>query len=73
MLAGAADGVTVHAIAPGFMETAMLPGDPSELAAHVPVGRVGQPDEIADLAPAVLRNGYIPNHVLSADGGMHPR
>ena len=69
----AADGVTVNAIAPGFVATAMLPGDPSELGARVPVGRVGRPEEIADLTLAVVRNGYITNHVFSADGGMYPR
>jgi 3-oxoacyl-[acyl-carrier protein] reductase len=69
----AADGVTVNAIAPGFVETAMLPGDPAELGRGVPVGRVGRPEEAADLAVAILRNGYITNHVFSVDGGMHPR
>ncbi|HKC29219.1 MAG TPA: SDR family NAD(P)-dependent oxidoreductase, partial [Jatrophihabitans sp.] len=61
----AADGVTVNAIAPALIEqTGMLPGDPGELAARVPVRRLGQPDEIADFALAVLRNGYITDHVL---------
>ncbi len=69
----ASSGVTVNAIAPGFIETAMLPGRPEELAQRVPVGRVGQPDEVADLALAVLRNGYMTGHVLSLDGGMYPR
>jgi 3-oxoacyl-[acyl-carrier protein] reductase len=69
----AADGVTVNTIAPGFIETAMLPGEPAALGALVPVGRVGQPEEIADVTLAVLRNGYITNHVFSADGGLHPR
>jgi 3-oxoacyl-[acyl-carrier protein] reductase len=69
----AKDGVTVNALAPGFIETAMLPGDPADLAKSVPVGRVGAPDEVADLALAILRNAYLTNHVLSLDGGMHPR
>jgi 3-oxoacyl-[acyl-carrier protein] reductase len=68
----AADGVTVNVLAPGFIETAMLPGDASELGAGVPVGRVGEPDEVADLAVALLRNGYVTSHVFSVDGGMHP-
>ncbi len=69
----AGDGVTVDAIAPGFVETPMLPGDADELARMVPVGRVGRPEEVADLAVAVLSNGYMTNHVLGIDGGMHPR
>jgi 3-oxoacyl-[acyl-carrier protein] reductase len=69
----AADGVTVNALAPGFVETPMLPGDPEELGRSVPVGRVGRPEEVADLALAMLRNGYLTNHVMSLDGGSHPR
>ncbi len=69
----AADGVTVNAIAPGFIETPMLPGEPDELAKLVPVGRVGRPEEVADLVLAVVRNAYMTNHVLGIDGGMHPR
>jgi 3-oxoacyl-[acyl-carrier protein] reductase len=69
----AADGVTVNVIAPGFIDTAMLPGDPRELARSVPVGRVGRPEEVADFALAVLSNGYLTSKVLSIDGGMYPR
>jgi 3-oxoacyl-[acyl-carrier protein] reductase len=69
----AADGVTVNAIAPALIEaTAMLPGDPGELAGRVPVGRLGRPEEVADLMLAILRNGYVTNQVISIDGGMHP-
>jgi 3-oxoacyl-[acyl-carrier protein] reductase len=67
------NGVTVNAIAPALIEeTGMLPGDPGELAERIPVGRLGKPEEVADLALAVLRNGYITNQVISIDGGMHP-
>ncbi|MGH3857179.1 MAG: SDR family NAD(P)-dependent oxidoreductase [Pseudonocardiaceae bacterium] len=69
----AAAGVTVNVIAPGFVETAMLPGDPRQLAKSTPVGRVGRPEEVADLAHAILRNGYITSQVFSIDGGTYPR
>jgi hypothetical protein len=66
--------VTVNAIAPALIEdTGMLPGDPGALATMIPVGRLGRPEEVADLALAVLRNGYMTNQVVSLDGGMHPR
>jgi 3-oxoacyl-[acyl-carrier protein] reductase len=39
----------------------------------IPVGRLGRPEEVADLALAVLRNGHMTNQVVSLDGGMHPR
>lgn len=68
----AADGVTVNALAPGLIETPMLPGDPQELGRNIPVGRVGRPEEVADMAVAMLRNAYLTNHVVSVDGGIHP-
>jgi 3-oxoacyl-[acyl-carrier protein] reductase len=70
----AAHGVTANAIAPALIEdTAMLPGDPGDLTAHIPAGRLGRPDEVADLALAMLRNGYLTSQVVGLDGGMHPR
>jgi 3-oxoacyl-[acyl-carrier protein] reductase len=69
----AGDGVTVNAIAPALIaNTGMLPGDPEELRARVPVGRLGEPDEVADLALAMLRNPYMTSQVVSVDGGMYP-
>src|SRR6185503_5711448 len=69
----APSGVTVNAIAPALIMTGMLPGDPNELARRVPVARLGAPGEVADLAVAVLGNGYMTNQVISIDGGLHPR
>jgi 3-oxoacyl-[acyl-carrier protein] reductase len=70
----ASSGVTVNAVAPALItETGMLPGDPGELRDRVPVGRLGRPDEVADLAVAILRNPYLTSQVVSLDGGMHPR
>lgn len=70
----AAAGVTVNALAPALIaETGMLPGQPDELRRTVPVGRLGHPDEVADLALAILGNGYLTNQVISLDGGLYPR
>jgi len=70
----AGDGVTVNAIAPALItQTGMLPGNPEELRSRVPVGRLGEPEEVADLAMAILRNPYLTNQVVSLDGGIHPR
>ncbi len=70
----AADGITVNAIAPALIaDTQMLPGDPGELAQRIPVGRLGKPKEVADLAVAILANPYLTNQVVSLDGGMYPR
>jgi 3-oxoacyl-[acyl-carrier protein] reductase len=68
------DGITVNAIAPALIaETGMLPGEPDELCQRVPVGRLGRPAEVADLALAVLGNPYLTNQVISIDGGIYPR
>jgi 3-oxoacyl-[acyl-carrier protein] reductase len=37
------------------------------------VGILGQPDEVADLALAMLRNGYLTNQIVLLDGGIYPR
>ena len=69
----AADGVTVNALAPALIEqTTILPGDPGDLAGRIPVGRLGTPAEVADLAMAMLRNGYLTNQVIGVDGGLYP-
>jgi 3-oxoacyl-[acyl-carrier protein] reductase len=69
----AAEGVTVNVLAPGYVETAMLPGDPAELGKRVPIGRVGQPEEVARFAVAMLENAYLTSKVLGIDGGSYPR
>jgi 3-oxoacyl-[acyl-carrier protein] reductase len=70
----AGDGVTVNAIAPALIErTGMLPGGSAELRARIPVGRLGTPEEVADLAVAILRNGYLTNQVVTVDGGIYSR
>ncbi|HEY2078168.1 MAG TPA: SDR family NAD(P)-dependent oxidoreductase [Streptosporangiaceae bacterium] len=67
-------GVTANAIAPALItDTGMLPGDQEELRHQVPVGRLGRPAEVADLALAVLANPYLTNQVISLDGGIYPR
>ena len=72
----AADGVTVNALAPALIgDTKMFPVDPKTATTPVPipVGRAGRPDEVADMAIAMLRNGYLTNKVVTLDGGILPR
>jgi 3-oxoacyl-[acyl-carrier protein] reductase len=69
----AGNGITVNTIAPALIAgTRMLPGDPAEVAARLPVGRLGTTDEVADLALAMLRNGYVTNKTFAVDGGVMP-
>jgi 3-oxoacyl-[acyl-carrier protein] reductase len=72
---GAAHGVTANVIAPALIVTDMLPSDADaqeRLAQRVPVGRLGRPDEVADLIAAIVRNGYVTGQSILIDGGMHP-
>jgi 3-oxoacyl-[acyl-carrier protein] reductase len=70
----APDGVTVNALAPALIaDTLMLPGPAAEVARRIPVGRLGEPDEVAELAHAILANAYMTNQVVGLDGGMYPR
>ncbi|HEY0718514.1 MAG TPA: SDR family NAD(P)-dependent oxidoreductase, partial [Streptosporangiaceae bacterium] len=66
----AADGITVNGLAPALITgTGLLPGEPDGLAQRIPVGRLGRPAEVADLALAILRNAYVTSQVISVDGG----
>ncbi len=72
----AADGVTVNSLAPALVGgTKMFPADveTGTPPVPIPVGRVGRPDEIADMAITMLRNGYLTNKVITVDGGLVPR
>ena len=70
----AKSGVTVNAIAPALIEdTGMVLGTTDRLAALVPVGRLGRPEEVAALSLAMLANAYLTGQVVGLDGGMHPR
>ena len=69
-------GVTVNAVAPALIETDMIDkgaSEPDRLAASIPVGRLGRPDEVAELVVAVVANGYLTGQTFSVDGGLHPR
>ena len=72
---GAAQGVTVNVVAPALVETDMMPADPElkrQLGATRAVGRLGTPEEVADLVATVVRNGYVSNQSILIDGGSHP-
>lgn len=72
----AARGITVNAVAPGFIETAMTDVLPKKIkegiAATVPFGRMGQPEEIASVVTFLASDfaSYITGQVLNVDGGM---
>ena len=74
---GARAGVTVNAIAPGYIDTDMVAAVPEEvlgkIVARIPVGRLGRAEEIArGVAFLVGENaGFITGSTLSINGGQH--
>lgn len=68
--------ILVNSVAPGFVETEMTDELPAEIQeqilAKVPLGRVAQPDEIADVvAFLATRGSYVHGSVLHVNGGMY--
>ena len=70
----AARGITVNAVAPGLVETDMTKNltDNNGLAASVPLGRMAQPEEVANLVTylASPMAGYVTGEVIRIDGGL---
>ncbi len=70
----ASRGVTVNAIAPGIIDSAMTEHvfDKEAIKRLVPVGRAGKPEEVADLVAflASERAAYISGQIISINGGM---
>jgi 3-oxoacyl-[acyl-carrier protein] reductase len=72
----ASRGITVNAVAPGFIETAMTQKLPeavrAEILKRVPLGVVGQPEDVANGVLFLVSNlaRYVTGHVLVIDGGM---
>ena len=69
-------GIRVNAVGPGPVETPLLAkgtgGDPHSYASFVPMGRIGQPEEIANPVVWLLSDDarYVTGHTLPVDGGV---
>ncbi len=72
----ASRNITVNCIAPGYIETgmteALAQAKMDELLSHIPLGRMGKPQEIASCALFLASNmaDYITGQVLTVDGGL---
>lgn len=72
----ASRGITVNAIAPGFIHTDMtdvLPDKVKDAMVHtIPLGRMAEPDEVAAVAAFLVSDmsSYITGQVINVDGGM---
>lgn len=65
-------GIRVNAVAPGFIETPMTEKlDKESLTKHIPMGRLGQPEDIADVVMFLARDAkYVTGQVIGIDGGL---
>ena len=64
-------GITCNAVAPGFIDTDMTRDlHDSPLAATIPLGRMGQPAEVAQAVAFLANASYITGEVIKVDGGI---
>ena len=73
-------GVTVNTVSPGYLATAMTAAIPTDvmdtkILPQIPVGRLGQPDEIAALVAFLCSDdaGFVTGADFAINGGMHMR
>lgn len=73
----ASKGITVNAIAPGFTETDMLKGIPSNIMEsillQIPLGRLGKPSEVAGAVAYLCSEdgSYITGQIIDVNGGLY--
>lgn len=69
-------GITVNAVAPGFIDTGMTGALPQErlreLEKRIPAERLGTPEDVAELVAFLCspQSGYITGQVIAVDGGL---
>jgi len=76
----ARDGIRVNGVAPGYIRTAQLlskenslgPEGAEKAGEFIPMGRIGEPEDIADVVLFLASNGarYMTGQVVVVDGGL---
>jgi 3-oxoacyl-[acyl-carrier protein] reductase len=67
----AKEGITVNAIAPALIVTDMVKDNLNAKPELIPVGRLGEPDEVASVAVMLAQNGYITGQTINVNGGWY--
>jgi 3-oxoacyl-[acyl-carrier protein] reductase len=65
----AKEGITVNAIAPALVATEMVTSNPNARPDRIPMGRYGLPEEVAEVAVMLARNGYMTGQTINVNGG----
>ncbi len=69
-------GILVNSVAPGFIDTAMTAALPAEvketILKQIPLGRMGKPEEVAEVVAFLARKGsYVTGTVIHVNGGLY--
>lgn len=67
----AAEGITVNAIAPALIETAMTAANQAAVPRLIPLGRRGHVEEVASIVAMLAENGYVTGQTISVNGGWY--
>jgi hypothetical protein len=67
----AKEGITANSVAPALIETDMIADNPAATPDLIPIGRIGQVQEVVDVVMLVVSNGYLTGQTLSVNGGVY--
>jgi 3-oxoacyl-[acyl-carrier protein] reductase len=67
----AKEGITVNNVAPSLIDTDMIGSRRAEVAARIPVGRLGTSEEVAQATLMVIGNAYMTGQTVQTNGGLH--
>ena len=67
----AKEGITANSVAPALIETDMIADNPAATPDLIPIGRIGQVQEVADVVMLAVSNGFLTGQTLSVNGGLY--
>jgi 3-oxoacyl-[acyl-carrier protein] reductase len=67
----AKEGITANVVAPALIDTDMVRANPNARKDLIPVGRFGEPKEVASVVLMLATNGYVTGQVVDVNGGWY--